>query len=77
MISTFHSGIPEVVRDGKSGYLVPEKDVAQLAAKICLLLDNPQTWDEMGRLGREHIQQEFNVATQIIKLQKIYDRLTL
>ncbi|MFC1935228.1 glycosyltransferase [Chloroflexota bacterium] len=75
VVSTDHSGIPEVVLDGKSGYLVPEKDVDQLAERICLLLDNPQDWEEMGRIGRAHIEKNFNVATQIGKLEDLYDGL--
>ena len=75
VVSTYHSGIPEVVLDGESGYLVPERDVDQLAEKICLLLANPQKWDEMGRSGRQHIEREYNLEVQIGKLEEIYDRL--
>jgi len=34
VISTYHSGVPEVVIDGKSGFLVPEKDIQALVEKI-------------------------------------------
>lgn len=37
VLSTQHSGIPEVVQDGKSGFLVPERDVDALAEKLVFL----------------------------------------
>ena len=40
---------------------------------ICFLLDNPQKRDEMGRLGREHVERVFNVGVPIRKLDEIYD----
>ncbi len=38
VISTFHSGIPEVVIDGESGFLVPERDIETLSEKLEYLL---------------------------------------
>jgi len=75
VISTYHAGIPEAVLDGESGFLVPEKDIDALAEKICLLLERPQDWSEMGRLGRRHIEREFNLQEQVEKLECIYGRL--
>ncbi|OQX53652.1 MAG: colanic acid biosynthesis glycosyltransferase WcaL, partial [Candidatus Cloacimonas sp. 4484_209] len=42
VISTFHSGIPEGVLDGKSGFLVPEKDVDALADRLEYLIEHPE-----------------------------------
>ena len=33
-MSTYHGGIPELVEDGKSGFLVPERDADALADKL-------------------------------------------
>jgi colanic acid/amylovoran biosynthesis glycosyltransferase len=42
VISTLHAGIPEVVQDGGSGYLVPERDVPQLASVLTRLVQSPE-----------------------------------
>lgn len=44
-------GVPELVRDGKSGYLVPPKDAEALAAKLYELLSNPSLARSMGEAG--------------------------
>lgn len=60
ILSTRHSGIPEVVPDGEAGFLVEENDVDALAQKLRQLLNNPQDWEAMGRAGRVQAEEEFN-----------------
>ncbi|MBY8976390.1 glycosyltransferase [Rhodobacteraceae bacterium NNCM2] len=64
VVSTLHSGIPELVEDGASGLLTPERDVAQCAAALEKLADDPALGVAMGRRGREIIEQKFNRARQ-------------
>jgi colanic acid/amylovoran biosynthesis glycosyltransferase len=61
VISTRHSGIPELVRDGVSGYLVEERDVESLASKIADIVDHPEAWVELGWAGRGIIEHDFNI----------------
>ncbi|BAZ46575.1 glycosyl transferase, group 1 family protein [Chondrocystis sp. NIES-4102] len=61
VISTYHSGIPELIQDGISGYLLPEKDIDNLAIKIEQLLINPQLRQKMGQAGRKKIETEYNI----------------
>ena len=75
VISTWHTGIPECVIDGKSGYLMPERDVDGLAERMCFLARNPSLWAQMGRMGREHVIAEFNSASQNEKLERLYQEL--
>ena len=60
VISTLHSGIPEGVLDGQSGYLVPEKDVSALSERIGYLISHHRIWTKMGRKGRAFVEKEFN-----------------
>lgn len=53
-------GIPEVVRDGETGYLLPHGDAEGLAEKTMLLLRNPQAADIMGAKGRKFVQENFS-----------------
>lgn len=60
-ISTTEGGIPGIVDDGKTGFLVPKHDVAVLADKILLLLSNPDLRCKMGKAGREKFKKEFTL----------------
>jgi colanic acid/amylovoran biosynthesis glycosyltransferase len=59
VVSTLHAGIPELVSDGDSGYLVAERDVAAIADRLCALLDQPERWEAMGRAGRARVEAGF------------------
>ncbi len=72
VVATRHSGIPELVEDGVSGYLVEERDVEGLAGKIKLLLDQPRSWPDMGRAGRKHIEQEYDLPVVQERLLACY-----
>lgn len=73
IVSTFHCDIPEVVVDGVSGFLVAEKDADALADRLEHLVTHPETWESMGRAGRQHIAAEFNIEQQAAKLEQHYD----
>jgi colanic acid/amylovoran biosynthesis glycosyltransferase len=60
VLSTRHSGIPELVADGEAGYLVPERDVPALAARLADLAADPARWPAMGRAGRAAVEAEFD-----------------
>jgi colanic acid/amylovoran biosynthesis glycosyltransferase len=75
VISTYHSGIPDIITDGESGFLVPEKDIDALKEKLGYLIDHPETWAQMGRKGREHFDKEFNVDVLNQRLENIYYQL--
>ena len=75
VISTYHSGIPEVVIDGKSGFLVPEKDVDALAEKMEFLVEHPELWSEMGRYGKEFVEKHYDIRRLNKRLVEIYRNL--
>ena len=64
-----HGGAPEVIEDGKTGYLVQHGDVAQLASSIDTLLANPELAKQMGARGRERVEKDyrFNVFSKGFK----------
>jgi colanic acid/amylovoran biosynthesis glycosyltransferase len=72
VISTLHTGIPELVDDGESGLLVPEKDPEAIADRLAYLMEHPERWNEMGRKGRKHIEEHNNIDKQIDRLTEIY-----
>ena len=60
VLSTVHSGIPEVAPDGLSGFLVPERDVNALAERLLFMVEHPELWPELGRAGHRHVEQNYN-----------------
>lgn len=75
IISTQHSGIPELIESGKSGFLVPERDVDALAQKLNYLIENPEVWSEMGLEGRNFVEQNYDINKLNDKLVQIYRNL--
>ena len=75
VISTHHGGIPELVEDGISGFLVPERDADALAEKLGYLLEHAEHWPEMGQAGRTFVEQHFDLHQLNKKLVVLYERL--
>jgi len=68
-------GCPEAVEDGKTGILVPIKNVEKLRSAIAYLLANPQKAKEMGKAGRQKIIKEFRQEIIFERLKKEYQLL--
>jgi len=75
VVSTFHAGIPEIVQNGKSGFLIPEKDVSALTDKINYLIEHPEIWPKMGQAGRNFIEARHNIDQLNKNLIEIYKRM--
>lgn len=75
VITTLHNGIPEGVLDGKSGFLVPEKNVDALAEKLEYLITHPELWPQMGRCGRKFVEEKYDIGIIIERLIRIYENL--
>lgn len=60
VISTQHSGIPEVIKSGVNGLLVPPSDEEALAYAIARLIDDPFLRAQFGQLGRRTVTERFN-----------------
>lgn len=77
VISTYHAGIPELVEDGISGFLVPERDVDALAQTLEYLLQHKDLWPTMGRRGRDHIEKHYDIDKQNDRLLQLFKDLTI
>ena len=75
VVSTYHGGIPELVEDGKSGFLVPEKDADALADKLAYLIKHPEIWSGMGTSGREFVLQHYDLHRLNDDLINVYRSL--
>jgi colanic acid/amylovoran biosynthesis glycosyltransferase len=72
VVSTRHAGIPELVEDGASGLLAPERDSDALAERIAFLIDHPEAWDGMGRRGRATVEATYAAPVAHARLHTIY-----
>jgi colanic acid/amylovoran biosynthesis glycosyltransferase len=61
VLSTLHTGIPELVEEGTSGFLVPERDIPALTARLLELMRAPERWAAFGTRGRARVEAEFDV----------------
>lgn len=62
VIASKVGGIPEVIRDGQDGFLVPPDDPAELAEKMKILLSNPELRQTMSRNARARFLERFELC---------------
>ncbi|MEY2467194.1 MAG: colanic acid/amylovoran biosynthesis glycosyltransferase [Verrucomicrobiota bacterium] len=75
VISTRHSGIPEIVPDGESGWLAPERDTDVLAGRLNDLIEHPECWAAFGSRGRNFVEAGFTTTKCLNALLDIYAEL--
>lgn len=73
VIGTYHGGIPEIIDDGKTGFIVQERDSDAMAQKLDLLLSNDQLRCDMGMAARKKMENEYRYEDRIDALEKHYD----
>jgi colanic acid/amylovoran biosynthesis glycosyltransferase len=73
-VSTYHAGIPEIVEDGTTGFLVNERDIDGLADRLERLVRDPGLRLQMGRAARQKMEREFDNRVQVDELERLYDR---
>lgn len=64
-------GIPEVMRDGETGYQFAVGDVSELAGKLEQLIVNPSLREDMGANGRKYIVKNLSLQKQIDSLSQV------
>lgn len=75
VISTYHNGIPEGVKENKTGILVPERGVKEIERAIQYFLDNPGKIEKYGKAGSKHIRRNFDNNKIIKKLINLYKKV--
>jgi teichuronic acid biosynthesis glycosyltransferase TuaC len=75
-VATDVGGIPELMIDGETGYLVPAKNSLELSKKVNKLLENENLREKMGKLGRKSIiQRGLTWEAHAKKTVDIYSKL--
>lgn len=74
-IGAIAGGIPEVIRDGETGWLIPVDDPKSLADRIEHLIRNPVILKQAGIRAREFVTEKFSIQEHARKIQALYDRV--
>lgn len=75
VVATNIAGIPELVVDGKTGFLVPPQNAGALAEAIRTLISNKPLACKMGKAGRERVETYFSIEQMVHGIEKIYEEL--
>jgi len=68
-------GIPDIIKDGYNGFLVPEKSLEDLAGKIIQLLSNKELAEKFGANGLETVRERFSWELVSAEFREIYGEM--
>lgn len=72
VVATEHGAFPEGILAGKSGFLVPERNVDALTNRLNFLIEHSETWPAMGRHGRKFVEERYDIRHLNRELAGIY-----
>ena len=75
IVATRAGGIPEVVVDGETGFLVPPRDPHAMADAIVRLLQDPALRERMGTAGLKRVRERFTSEVMVSNTVRVYERL--
>lgn len=76
VVSTPLGGVPEMVRDGETGFLVPEGNPVALAEALARLLNDRDLAHSLGKSGRERAAALFSIEQNVRALRQLFEEMT-
>jgi L-malate glycosyltransferase len=76
VVATRVGGIPDAVRDGETGLLVPPADPDALAAAIHRLFDDAELRERFGRAGNLAAREGYGMSTVLQQVEALYTELS-
>jgi glycosyltransferase involved in cell wall biosynthesis len=73
IVATSVGGIPETIRDGENGFLVPSGDVEALAGGIASLLADEGLRVRLGRSAREDVERDYDLKNVVRRIESLYE----
>ena len=74
VVATDVMSIPEIVENGKTGFLVSVQDSSALAKALDTLIENPELRDQFGKAGFQRVTSEFTVKRMVRKTAEVYQQ---
>ncbi|MEM6763561.1 MAG: glycosyltransferase [Bacteroidota bacterium] len=75
VVASDTGGTKEIVMNGQTGFIVEGRNIQQFVEKISWLLDHPERAVEMGRAGKERVENIFNLDLMVDNYMKLYEDL--
>jgi len=75
VVATRVGGLPDIIKDGETGYLVPARQSQPLAAAIVRVIENAQAAEQMGRSGRFSVKEKFSLDRLVSDTEALYEEL--
>jgi glycosyltransferase involved in cell wall biosynthesis len=75
VVAAAHGGLPEIIRDGETGCLVPPGDPASLARTAAQLIDDPARREHLGAAAAEDVRRRFSAGQLLAAIQGLYDHV--
>jgi len=75
IVSVRVGGIPEIVQDQKTGFLLEMGDLEGIAEKVILLAKNPELRLRMGQNAYQYVRENFEINQQTKKLESFYSQI--
>jgi glycosyltransferase involved in cell wall biosynthesis len=72
VVATNVGGLPDTVKHGETGLLVPAADPAALADAVIDLLTDPERTHALGQAGRELCLRQFDIKTTVSQVEELY-----
>jgi glycosyltransferase involved in cell wall biosynthesis len=72
VVGTSVGGIPEIIRDGENGLLVPPKDAPAMAQALIEIISDGKKAQEMGKKGQSMIESQFSLTGMLHKIETVY-----
>jgi len=77
VIASRVGGVHDVVKDGKTGFLVEKKNVEQLANAVFKLIENEKIRELMGKYGRRFVKEKYEWDRNVYQMEGLYSELLL
>lgn len=68
-------GLPEVVRDGETGYIVNNKIVDEVVDKMYTLVIDSEKREKFGRQGRKFVQEYYDWSRNVLQMESVYKEI--
>jgi len=76
VVSTLWRGIPDIIVEGETGYLVPVKNPRMIAERLYSLLTDPLLREEMGKKGRQRYLTSFSLQSHLKAMEEVLQTVT-
>jgi len=68
-------GLPEVVKDGETGYIVPRNNPIAAAEKLASLVNNQKIREALGKVGREFVLKKYRWSENADRMERLYRKV--